>query len=254
MKRTNWNHEPGSRLTTRWTRLRLDAFVHLEDVALAPGGERTTRAGRHHVHPGAGWGSAPPLENARRGQDNAVFCRVHNRGTAVASTVYVRAMVTHWASLEFVYPADFEPSTNVGAALPNPLVPSTYLIGQARIDNLAAGADQIVKFNWPQALVPPETLTVSGVMVRWHPCLLVEASPHDGPAPVGGASAPVQGNNNIAQRNITIVNAGDAAPDSWVGMIAGSRLDPGVATLVIDATRLRGAGAVRLCACTWPMP
>ncbi|MBL8345284.1 MAG: S8 family serine peptidase [Rubrivivax sp.] len=196
--------------------------------------------------PTLAWGSAPPHENARRGQDNAIFCRARNRGGTAASTVYVRAMLTHWAGLEFVYPADFEPTTNVGAALPNPLVPGTYLVGQARIDNLAAGADQIVKFNWPQALVPPETVIVSGVLVRWHPCLLVEASPHDGPAPVGGPSAPVQGNNNIAQRNITILNAGDADADSWVGMIAGSRLEAGVATLVIDASRLRGAGSVRL--------
>jgi len=192
------------------------------------------------------WTDPAPHENGRRGQDNAVFCRARNRGTAAAPVVYVRAMITHWAGLEFVYPADFQPSNNVGAPVPNPLVPGTYRIGEARIDNLAPGANQIVKFTWPQALIPPETVIVSGATVRWHPCLLVEASPHDGPDPLGGLSVPVQGNNNIAQRNITIVNAGDADADLFVGMIAGTRDAVGVATLIIDATLLHGATSIRL--------
>lgn len=196
--------------------------------------------------PALAWGSAPAHENARRGQDNAVFCRVRNRGTAVASTIYLRAMLTHWPGLEFVYPRDFEPSTNVGAALPSPLVPGTYFLGESRIDNLAVGADQIVKFVWPQAMIPSVQVMVGTTLVRWHPCLLVECSPHDGPASVGGLAVPVQGNNNIAQRNITIINAGDSDADSFVGMVAGTRLDVGVATLVIDASRLRGAQAIRL--------
>ena len=196
--------------------------------------------------PALAWGSAPPHENAKHGQDNAVFCRVRNRGAAAASAVYMRAMITHWAGLEFVYPDDFEPSTNVGAPIPNPLVPGTYLIGETRIDNLAAGADQIVKFTWPAALVPPESVVVSGSTVHWHPCLLLEASPHDGPDPIGGLTVPVQGNNNIAQRNITIDDADDSDADAFVGMIAGTRLRVGVATLIIDASQLRGAESIRL--------
>lgn len=196
--------------------------------------------------PSLAWSDPAPHQNAKRGQDNALFCRVRNRGAAAAPAVYVRAMLTHWAGLEFVYPADFQPSNNVGAPVPNPLVPGTYLIGETRIDNLAAGADQIVKFVWPQALVPPESVIVSGSTVNWHPCLLVEASPHDGPDPIGGLSVPVQGNNNIAQRNIHIDNAGDADADLFTGMIAGTRDDVGIATLIIDASLLRGATAIRL--------
>ncbi|WP_429885832.1 S8 family serine peptidase [Geoalkalibacter halelectricus] len=196
--------------------------------------------------PALAWNDAPPHQNARRGQDNALFCRVRNRGTAAASSVYVRAMLTHWAGLEFVYPADFQPSNNVGAPVPNPLVPGTYLIGEARIDNLGVGADQIVKFIWPQALIPPATVMVGGATVHWHPCLLVEASPHDGPEPIGGLAVPVQGNNNIAQRNISIVDAADANADLFVGMIAGTRSAFGVATLILDATLLRGASSIRL--------
>jgi hypothetical protein len=196
--------------------------------------------------PALAWSDPAPHENGRRGQNNAVFCRVRNRGAAAAPVVYVRAMITHFAGLEFTYPADFQPSTNVGAPVPNPLVPGTYLIGETRIDNLAASANQIVKFTWPQALIPPETVIVSGASVRWHPCLLVEVSPHDGPDAVGGLSVPVQGNNNIAQRNIEIVNAGDADSDLYVGMIAGTRDAVGVATLIIDASLLQGATSIRL--------
>jgi hypothetical protein len=196
--------------------------------------------------PALAWASAPPHENGRRGQDNAVFCRVRNRGAATASVVYVRAMITHWAGLEFVYPDDFEPSTNVGAPLPNPMIPGTYLIGETRIDNLAPSNDQIVKFIWSSATIPPESVMVGTTNVHWHPCLLLEASPHDGPTPIGGLAVPVQGDNNIAQRNITIINAGDADADAFVGMIAGTRLDVGVATLVIDARRLRGADSILL--------
>lgn len=195
--------------------------------------------------PALAWSDPAPHENAQRGQNNAIFCRVRNRGAAACPTVYVRAMLTHWAGLEFVYPADFQPSTNVGAPIPNPLVPGTYLIGEARIDNLAAGADQFVKFTWPQALIPPETVLVGTTSVKWHPCLLVEASPHDGPAPVGGLSVPVQGNNNIAQRNIQIENAGDAGSDLFVGMIAGTRNAAGMATLLLDASALRGGAVIR---------
>jgi hypothetical protein len=195
--------------------------------------------------PTLAWSDAPPHQNARRGQDNAVFCRVRNRGAAAAPSVYVRAMLTHFAGLEFTYPADFQPSTNVGAPVPNPLVPGTYLIGEARIDNLAPSTDQIVKFTWQQALIPPETVVISGASVKWHPCLLVEASPHDGPDPVGGLSVPVQGNNNIAQRNIQIVEANDFS-DLFVGMIMGTRDSVGIATLILDTSLLQNAASIRV--------
>lgn len=196
--------------------------------------------------PTLAWSANPPHQNARRGQDNAVFCRVRNRGAADISVLYLRALLTHWAGLEFTFPDDFEPSTNVGAPLPSPLVPGTYLIGEERIDNLAPNADQIVKFTWPQALVPPAEVVVSGATVRWHPCLLLDASPHDGPAALGGLAVPVQGNNNIAQRNIAIDAADSDTADLFVGMIAGTRLDVGVASLIIDASRLRGDASIRL--------
>ena len=145
-----------------------------------------------------------------------------------------------------MYPDDFEPSTNVGAPIPNPLVPGTYLIGEVLVASLAPGSDQIVKVTWPSALVPPESVVVSGSTVHWHPCLLLEAAPHDGPPTVGGVAAPVQGDNNVAQRNITIVDAGDATADEFIGMVVGTRGRFGVATLVLDASALRGSFSLRL--------
>jgi hypothetical protein len=153
--------------------------------------------------PALAWGAAPPHENAVRGQNNAVFCRVRNRGAAAASVVYVRALLTHWAGLEFVYSADFEPSTNVGAPLPNPLVPGTYLIGEARIDNLAVGADQIVKFTWPQALVPPDTVVVNGANVTSNGTRVSCSKPPRTTAPIRWAGSPCQWKATTTSHNAT---------------------------------------------------
>jgi hypothetical protein len=49
---------------------------------------------------------------------------------------------------------------------------------------------------WQAALIPPQT--------GWHPCLLVEVAPDDGPRAPG---AHVWDSNNLAQKNITIVDA-----------------------------------------------
>jgi hypothetical protein len=58
------------------------------------------------------------------------------------------------------------------------------------------GGNAIAKVVWPAALIPPAA--------NWHPCLLVEISPHDGPVAAGQH---VWENNNLGQKNITIVNA-----------------------------------------------
>jgi subtilisin family serine protease len=189
--------------------------------------------------PALAWNAAPPHENPLRGQDNYVFCRVHNRGSATAEVVYLRAMITHYPGFEFRYPQDFQPTQTP----PNPLAPGTYFIGEQRIDELAPNTDVIVRMTWPQALIPPATVSVGPVQVQWHPCLLLEASPHDGPTPAGGVIA-VRGDNNTAQRNIHIDDAGNN--DSFVGVIAGTLDRVGVAMLVIDASRLEGKPRLRL--------
>ncbi len=193
--------------------------------------------------PALAWTSSPPHENPVRGSDNFVFCRVRNRGTAVVPTVYLRASITHYPGFEFRYPQEFRPTTNVGDPIPNPLVPGTYVIGEVRVDNLGPGADTIVKLTWPAALIPPEEVTVGGVDVRWHPCLLLESSPHDGPAPAPGAIA-VRADNNLAQRNISIGDPGDV--DSWVGAVAGSLDRGGIRSIVLDGRLLDGDVVVLL--------
>ncbi|HTO49355.1 MAG TPA: S8 family serine peptidase [Burkholderiales bacterium] len=191
--------------------------------------------------PAISWTTAPPHESARRGQDNAVFCRVRNRGQAPAAVVYVRAMIANWPGFEFQYPGDFQPSTRVGGPIPSLLAPGTYLIGEVAVTDLAPGADRVVKMIWPAALVPPATVSVMGTDVLWHPCLLLEASPHDGPAPVTGSAVPVQGDNNIAQRNITILDQNEVEGDAFVGVVVGTNHEAGVATLVLNTSRLGGA-------------
>ena len=193
--------------------------------------------------PALAWATDPPHQNARRGQTNAVFCRVRNRNTATASNVYVRAMIAHWPGLEFVYPRDFE-AAPIAAVLPAPLAPGTYLLGEQRIDNLAGGADQIVKFAWPATSIPPETVMLGATTLFWHPCLLLEASPHDGP--ISGLSIAVRGDNNLAQRNICILNAGDPEPGPLVAIIAGTWHGSGLESLIVDAKRLRGTGSIRM--------
>jgi subtilisin family serine protease len=196
--------------------------------------------------PSLAWTDPAPHENPERGHDNAVFCRVSNRGNATAPVVYVRAMITHWPGLEFVYPNDFIPSIKTGDPIPSPLMPATYFIGEIPIHNLLVGANEIVKFVWQQALIPPETVMVSGVPVRWHPCLLVEASPHDGPTPVTGLSVPIKGDNNIAQRNIHIVNHGDSESDAYIGTIVGTRDKKGISMLILDVNKLQDVTALNL--------
>ncbi len=185
--------------------------------------------------PALGYGSAPPHQNPSFGQDNYVFMRVRNNGTAAASVIYLRALITHFAAIEFQYPDDWQPTPRFGSAPTLPLQPGTYLIGEATVNNLAAGADTIVKLTWDQSLVPPETVTVGGSTVHWHPCLLAEAAPHDGPAVITGLAYPVKGDNNIAHRNITIdYPSMGGSLGAMSGIVAGTRSADGVDALVVD--------------------
>lgn len=188
--------------------------------------------------PALAYGTAPPHQSPRRGQNNYVFCRVKNVGSATATDVFVRAMITHFPGVEFDYPTNFTPSNGPGTAPPNPLTPGTYLIGETKVADLVPNEDRIVKMTWPAALVPPATVNVGGVDVAWHPCLLIEASPHDGPAVPGGPAFDIKKYNNIAQRNIAILDPGEMASDAYVAVAVGTSFDKGVQSLLIDRSRL----------------
>ncbi|MBL8149727.1 MAG: S8 family serine peptidase, partial [Blastocatellia bacterium] len=143
-------------------------------------------------------------QNTMRGQDNFVHARVRNRGTTASLPCWVRFYITTFAGTEFRYPYDYKPNTTTSTGgTPGNLrprsqfpTPATYLIGVERIASVPAGGSVISKVRWEKAIIPPAT--------NWHPCLLVEISPHDGPAPAGQHTWE---NNNLAQKNITIVDA-----------------------------------------------
>lgn len=144
-------------------------------------------------------------QNTIRGQDNFVYFRVTNRGTEASLPCWVRVIITTFAGTEFRYPFDFKPDTTTAPAGGTPgnlkdssLFPAagSYLIGTQRIESIPAGGDVVAKVKWEKAFIPPAA--------GWHPCLLVEVSPHDGPMPAGEH---VWENNNLGQKNITIVNA-----------------------------------------------
>jgi len=188
--------------------------------------------------PALAYGAAPPHFNPVRGQPNYVFVRVKNTGTAATSNFWVRAMITHFPGFEFRYPQEWMPSNMPGSTVPSPLVPGTYLIGETAIASLAPGADQIVKMTWDAALVPESSVMVGGISVHWHPCLLAEAAPHDGPAP-SGATFDVRRYNDLAQRNITIDDDADSSDTDLVSaVIAGTSDAAGIDSVILDRSLL----------------
>lgn len=183
--------------------------------------------------PVLGYADLPPHESVLPSQDNFVFLRVKNVGDAVSSDAWLRVLITHFPGLEFRYPQEWVPGNAPGTTVPSPLVPGSYLIGEEQITGLAPGEVRIVKIRWDQALIPPEKVMVDGTEVRWHPCLLAEASPHDGPAAATGHS--VQRYSNIAQHNISIAwDEESTSGDSGLAMVGGTALAAGVDALIID--------------------
>ncbi len=179
------------------------------------------------------YGSNPPHLNALSTADNWVRVRVKNVGTAASSNFYVRLYITHFAGSEFVYPNDYIPSGNPGDPIPNPLVQGTYLIGEQFVATQASGAEVIYNFQWPAAMLPPET--VGGT--SWHPCLLAEVAPHTGPTPSGNL---VIDNSNLGQRNITIDYADDSNDDVYeaTGVIGNAANNSSMKRLILHKGQL----------------
>lgn len=178
------------------------------------------------------YGVNPPNQPAISGMDNWVRVRVRNVGSAASANVFVRVYLTHFAGTEFVYPTDYIPSINTGDPIPNPLVQATYILGEQMINTLAAGANVILNFLWPAALVPPEF--VNGT--RWHPCLLAEASPHTGPTPSGNL---VIDNTNLAQRNVSVDYSDDAGePHEMTGVIGNEADDSRFRRIVVHRGKM----------------
>ena len=156
--------------------------------------------------PGAlDYSAAGPHEHPERGHDNYIFLRFKNVGTdpVPADEVKVRALICHWPGFAFNYPDHWIPSY-CPSGTDTITEAGTYLIGEAFLGALDPDEMEIVKITWPEACIPPAQALLDGMMVNWHPCMLVEISPHDGPFPTGTA-ADVADNNNLAQKNLTII-------------------------------------------------
>lgn len=171
----------------------------------------------------ANYASAPPHQNPVRGQDNWVYVRIKNIGTAASGNFYVRVYVAHYPGAEFLFPDNFIPTNHPGnpPSLPAQLVPGTYLIGESAVATLANGPESILNIQWSANLIPPDTVMVNGSPVHWHPCLLVQIAPFDGPTDGGDH---VWDSNNLAQRNLTIVDADAGLSDIGTAIVVGNRL------------------------------
>jgi subtilisin family serine protease len=97
----------------------------------------------------ASYGAAGPHQAPIAGQTNWLYGRFKNIGTSASLDSYVRFYLTHWPGSEFVYPDSFVPTPRSGAALPNPLVPGTYLVGEVKRTNLAADASDVASVPGP---------------------------------------------------------------------------------------------------------
>ncbi len=132
-------------------------------------------------------------QNTIRGRDNFIYVRVRNRGLAEATDVKVRIYLVTFAGTEFVFPQSYVARNPAGGG--TIAGPGTYFIGQVQIPVLAAGATQTVNLPWPAALIPPAA--------GFHPCLLAEVAPNDSRS----SGNHVWDSNNLAQKNLTIINA-----------------------------------------------
>jgi len=176
----------------------------------------------------ANYATAGPHENPVRGQSNWLYARVHNNGTRPSLDAWVRVSVSHFPGLEFTYPSSFQPSNGPGVQLPAPMTPGTYFIGEAKVSAVPAGGEQIVTIEWTPDLIPPAQVQTPAGAVQWHPCLLTEITPHDGPAATGSH---VWDYNNLAQKNISIVSASTGS-DFAMAIVIGNGSNDGESLLL----------------------
>ena len=177
--------------------------------------------------------SDPTQSNrVERGQTNFIYVRVTNNGPAVARNVTVTTRITPWAGTQFAYPADW---TLVDA---NHISPAPV---SATFATLGVGASAIAKFSVSSSDVESLWSWVSGSM--WHPCLLAAVTAEND---VAFASAPggvglQTRRNNLAQRNLTVVDDVLSA-DVTYPFLVGHRLDQDrVLELVVDRSAFAGS-------------
>jgi hypothetical protein len=145
------------------------------------------------------------------GQDNWLYARVRNRGTATARSFVIGFKLQVWAGTEFIYPGDWFPLTGVAVGF-----------------ELAPGASQVVHTRWPAADIPAKDT---------HGCLLALAWCLDD-RPVSGRH--VWEEDTLAQRNMTVV---DLQANEWehLPIRIGSRHRREAALHMLELSRPREA-------------
>jgi hypothetical protein len=116
-------------------------------------------------------------ESPEYDQDNWFYARVRNRGTQTVKHFVVSFNARYFAGTEFIYPNDFFPSISAASGF-----------------ELTAGHEMIVKARWPKDLIP---------LPHEHVCMLASVITR-GDHPISGCH--VWENNNLAQKNLEIVN------------------------------------------------
>jgi len=171
------------------------------------------------------------------GQTNYLYVRVVNNGPRDARNVVVSARLTPFVGTQFVYPHDW---TTIDATHLSPTPIS------ASFASIAAGSEVIAKFSISAAQV--QVLWDEG----WHPCCVASvAADNDyafATAPLT-ASPIVTQRNNLAQRNLSLINvlADARGASAMFPFLAGHALNAeATMQLVIDRSRLPKAATVRL--------
>ena len=144
------------------------------------------------------------------GSDAFMYVRVHNRGPNPTRELKVTARAVAFAGTEFQYPHDWT-ATDATHVAPAP-VADTFT-------NVPAGGTVIARFRLSAAQVDQLGAWQSK---GWHPCLLAEVDCVSDFAHTGGTR--VWQNNNLAQRNVTVLPAAAGATVEW-GFLVGHLLD-----------------------------
>ena len=181
-------------------------------------------------------------KNVERGQDNFIYVQVTNNGPRNATNVAVNCRITPWVGTNFAYPQDWS-LVNTMHVQPT-AVTTTFA-------SVPSGTTVMAKFKILAADV--EVLYGWQTNNPWHPCLLasVTADNDYGFASLAfGGSAISQQINNLAQRNLSVIDVfslaglvrGLAFP-----FVAGNRFnDERFMSLTIDKGRMGSATNILL--------
>jgi carboxypeptidase T len=164
---------------------------------------------------------------ALTGQTNYVFVQMTNAGPAPSGDVHVNLRAVRFPGTEFSHPADWT-AVDATHILPTAVTADFPLV--------APGATAVAKFS----LSPAQISTLYGWQGGgWHPCLLAEITTGNDYSPTSGVH--VWDNNNLAQRNISIVLVSLQALESYVAFpfLFGNAMDRAQSvTLRVDRSSL----------------